>query len=116
MFLVDFPSYRTLQDAIGPVAAERILIKLDIEGMEVEALSAFLPVEHRAVYLVGELHDVAQNAPLMEELFRRHGWTLELRGIADDLCSFRGCSPAALPLLPSLANAAQPATPARMVS
>jgi FkbM family methyltransferase len=106
----------TLQDAIGPAAAERILIKLDIEGMEVEALSAFLPVEHRAVYLVGELHGVAQNAPLMEELFRRHGWTLELRGIADDLCSFRGCSPAALPLLPSLANAAQPAAPARMVS
>lgn len=94
----------TLHDAIGPSAAQRILVKLDIEGMEVEALSAFLPMEHRAVYLVGELHNFSQNAPLMEELFRSHGWTLELRGIADDLCSFRGCSPAALPLLASMAN------------
>jgi len=31
-----------LRDAIGPGAAERILIKLDIEGMEVEALSTFI--------------------------------------------------------------------------
>ena len=93
----------TLHDAIGPTAAERILIKLDIEGMEVEALSAFIPSERRAVYLVGELHHVARNAPLMEELFRAYGWTLELIGIANDLCSFRGCSPAALPLLPSIA-------------
>jgi FkbM family methyltransferase len=89
----------TLQDAIGPSTAERILIKLDIEGMEVEVLSAFLPSEQRAVYLVGELHNVSVNAPLMEELFRTHGWTLELLGIANDLCSFRGCSPAARPLL-----------------
>ncbi len=93
----------TLNDAIGTAAAERILIKLDIEGMEVEALSTFLPMEHRAVYLVGELHNFSQNAPLMEELFRSYGWTLELRGIADDLCSFRGCSPAARPFLPSWA-------------
>jgi FkbM family methyltransferase len=98
----------SLSDAIGSGAAERILIKLDIEGMEVEALSAFLPDEHRAVYVVGELHSFSQNAPRMEELFRAHGWTLQLLGIADDLCTFRGCSPAALPLLPSLSAAAEP--------
>ena len=79
--------------------------------MEVEALSALIPLEHRAVYLVGELHDFSRNAPRMEELFRSHGWTLELRGIANDLCSFRGCSPAALPLLPSMAGSGEPATP-----
>jgi FkbM family methyltransferase len=89
----------SLQDAIGPNAVERILIKLDIEGMEVEVLGAFLPSEQRAVYLVGELHNFSRNAPLMQELFRAHGWTLELLGIANDLCSFRGCSPAARPLL-----------------
>lgn len=100
----------TLADAIGPGAAERILIKLDIEGMEVEALSAYLPTEHRAVYVVGELHSFSQNAPLMQELFRAHGWTLELVGIADDLCTFRGCSPAALPMLPSMSAALKPAT------
>ena len=32
-----------LQDAIGSSPAERILIKLDIEGMEIEALTAFVP-------------------------------------------------------------------------
>ncbi len=89
----------TLKDAIGTHPAERILIKLDIEGMEVEALRAFLPEERRAVCIVGELHEFAQNAPLMEALFREHGWTLEFRGIADDLCTFYGHSPAALPLL-----------------
>ena len=93
----------TLKDAIGTSAAQRILIKLDIEGMEVEALSAFLPAEKRPVYLVGELHSVEKNAPLMEELFRAHGWKLELIDIANDTCSFRGCSPAALPLLASMA-------------
>jgi len=96
----------TLHDAIGPAVAERILVKLDIEGMEVEALSTFIPSERRAVYLVGELHHVAKNAPLMEELFRTHGWTLELREVANDACTFRGCSPAALPSLQSMAGKA----------
>jgi hypothetical protein len=93
-----------LQNAIGSSAAKRLLIKLDIEGMEVEALSAFIPSEQRAVYLVGELHDVSRNAPLMEELFRSHGWTLRLDEGPHDTCSFRGCSPSALPLLPSMAG------------
>src|SRR5271154_3273816 len=34
-----------LADAIGSYPAQRILIKLDIEGMEVEALTAFVPTE-----------------------------------------------------------------------
>lgn len=97
----------TLRDAIGTSAAERILIKLDIEGMEVEALSAFVPLEQRAVYVVGELHDFSRNAPLMEQLFRSHGWPLEFRGIADDLCNFYGCSPAAVPLLASMPGVTQ---------
>ena len=92
----------TLQDAIGSRAAERILIKLDIEGMEVEALGAFIPSENRAVYLVGELHNASRNAPLMEDLFRSHGWTLKLDENPQDTCNFRGCSPAALSLLSSM--------------
>jgi FkbM family methyltransferase len=91
-----------LHDAIGPGPADRILIKLDIEGMEVETLQAFVPSEHRAIYLVGELHDAARNAPILQELFRAHAWTLHLDGITHDLCNFRGCSPAALPLLASM--------------
>lgn len=79
--------------------AERILIKLDIEGMEVEALTAYLPQERRTVYIVGELHDFPVNAPLMRRLFDEHGWTLDLFDIGRDTSSFRACSPAAVPLL-----------------
>src|SRR5271154_5315789 len=89
-----------LADAIGTSPAQRILIKLDIEGMEVEALTAFVPTtEQRAIYIVGELHHYPVNAPLMEQLFRDHGWTLELFDIDEVTSSFRACSPSAVPQL-----------------
>jgi FkbM family methyltransferase len=89
-----------LQDAIGTSPAQRILIKLDIEGMEIEALTAFVSTtEHRAIYIVGELHQYPVNAPIMERLFRDHGWTLELFDIDQLTSSFRACSPSAVPLL-----------------
>lgn len=89
--------------------AKRILIKLDIEGMEVEALSAYLPKEERAVYIVGELHDFPANAPRMMRLFDDQGWTLDLFDINKETSSFRACSPSALPFLPSLQNIKPPA-------
>ncbi len=102
--IMDIP-VKLLEDAIGTTPAQRILIKLDIEGMEVEALSTYLPSEHRPVYIVGELHEFAQNAPLMEQLFAANGWTLEFFETHNDLSAFRACSPTARPLLPSLAAA-----------
>jgi FkbM family methyltransferase len=90
----------TLKDVIGESRAERILIKLDIEGMEVETLRTFLAGERRAIYVVGELHNCSVNAALMEQIFHTNGWTLEIHGTDNDR-GFRGCSPAALPLLPS---------------
>ncbi|WP_263368665.1 FkbM family methyltransferase [Edaphobacter bradus] len=91
-----------LKDAIGTYPAKRILIKLDIEGMEVEALSALLPTEERPVYVVGELHDVSVNLPALERLMEEHGWSFECGEVAGDQAIFRACSPAALPLLPSI--------------
>jgi FkbM family methyltransferase len=89
-----------LEDAIGASLAERILIKLDIEGMEIEALTAFVSTtEQRAIYIVGELHHYPVNAPLMERLFRDHDWTLELFDIDEVTSSFRACSPSAVTLL-----------------
>lgn len=89
-----------LEDAIGSSSAQRILIKLDIEGMEIEALQAFVvSTETRAIYVVGELHHYPVNAPIMERLFRDHGWTLELFNIDELTSSFRACSPAAIPML-----------------
>jgi FkbM family methyltransferase len=43
--VIDMPVI-TIQDAIGSSTAKRILVKLDIEGMELEALRAFVPSEH----------------------------------------------------------------------
>ena len=101
--VIDMPVY-LLQDAIGSRPAERILIKLDIEGMEIEALAAFLPSERRPVYLVGELHQVSVNAVLMQQIFSRAGWPFEISKAVDDHALFRACSPAALPFLPSMAS------------
>jgi FkbM family methyltransferase len=101
--VVEMPVY-SLQDVIGKQPAKRILIKLDIEGMEIEALNSFVPHELRAVYVVGELHDFAANAPLMGKIFEEHGWAYEYCSVTDNNALFRACSPAALPLLPSMAN------------
>ncbi len=93
-----------LKDAIDKYPAERILIKLDIEGMEVEALGALLPNERRPVYVVGELHGVSMNLSEMERIFETNGWTYEFGETHHDNTTFRACSPAALPLLASMAS------------
>jgi FkbM family methyltransferase len=100
--VIEIPVY-TLKDAIGSYPAKRILIKLDIEGMEIEALDSFVPSEQRPVYIVGELHDFSVNASKMERIFRENGWKLEYCSIADDHANFRACSPAALPMLSCMA-------------
>ena len=94
-----------LTDAIGSSPAQRILIKLDIEGMEIEALTAFVPTEKRAVYVVGELHNLPVNGPLMKQIFHDHGWTLELIDVDEVTSGFRACSPSAVPLLSWAADA-----------
>jgi FkbM family methyltransferase len=88
-----------LQDVVGTTDAERILIKLDIEGMEIEVLDAYVPQERRAVYVVGELHDVRKNTAPLEKIFAASGWTCELFDVDTETASFRACSPAAVPLL-----------------
>ncbi|MBN9616865.1 MAG: FkbM family methyltransferase [Acidobacteriales bacterium] len=107
---IDIPVY-TLRDALGSYPAKRILIKLDIEGMEIEALESYVPGEQRAVYIVGELHGVAANASVMKRIFHDNGWRLELHDIANNNATFRACSPAAAPLL-AWAAGAQSTSPA----
>lgn len=105
--VMDIPVY-TLEDAIGSCQAERILIKLDIEGMEIEALEAFVPSEERPVYVVGELHDFERNAPLLEKIFEENGWAFGYCGTVDNNALFRACSPAAVSLLKWAAQAGAP--------
>jgi FkbM family methyltransferase len=101
--IVEMPVH-LLQDAIERSPAERLLIKLDIEGMEVEALGAFVPGEKRSVYVVGELHDVSVNQRQLDEIFRTHGWNFHVGPVAGDQAIFHACSPAALPMLRSMAS------------
>ncbi|HTV08426.1 MAG TPA: FkbM family methyltransferase [Candidatus Aquilonibacter sp.] len=75
--------------------AQRILIKLDIEGMEREALESYLPGEHRSVYIVGELHGHKQHHAEMERLFVQHGWRLRFDDVSDAGSIFAAWSPAA---------------------
>jgi FkbM family methyltransferase len=100
--VIDIPvvSLRSvIDDAPLASSTERILIKLDIEGMEVEVLEAFVPGEDRAVYIVGELHDIAKNTAPMERLFAHSGWVFEMFDVDVETASFRACSPSAIPLL-----------------
>jgi len=106
--VMEMPVY-TLQDAIEHGPSSRILIKLDIEGMEIEVLSAFVPSEKRAVYIVGELHDFERNGPLLEGIFAENAWPFEYSSIASNNALFRACSPAALPLLPAMQGIRPPA-------
>jgi FkbM family methyltransferase len=103
--VVEVPVY-TLEDAIGNSTAKRILIKLDIEGMEIEVLQEFVPKEQRAVYIVGELHHYEKNSTILEKIFKDYGWQFAYRIIQDDHANFQACSPAALPLLTSMTAAA----------
>jgi FkbM family methyltransferase len=88
-----------LEDVVALHPAERLLIKLDIEGMEIEVLDAYVPGERRAVYMVGELHDVQKNSVKMEQIFKKNGWAYELVDADIETSGFRACSPAAMPLL-----------------
>jgi FkbM family methyltransferase len=97
--VIDMPVH-LLGDIIRAHPASSVLIKLDIEGMEIEALSALLEERgDRPIYLVGELHHFSENAPLLARIFEKHGWTYNLGQDSDDHSTFRACSPAAFPVL-----------------
>ena len=79
--------------------AKRILIKLDIEGMEVEALESFVPGETRPVYVVGEVHNAGVNVDLLQRLFEGNGWTVRFKDVGEMTGNFIAWSPAAASML-----------------
>ncbi len=89
----------TLDEVIKEGDSRRILIKLDIEGMEIAVLDHFVPRATGPVYLVGELHYAEKNASALEALFERHRWAFEYLETDGLHRTFRACSPAAMPLL-----------------
>jgi FkbM family methyltransferase len=86
----------TLADVLRGREAERIYIKLDIEGMEIEALESYVPGETRAVCIVGELHGHKENSHYLESIFGDRGWELRFEDVSDQGSVFKAYSPAAL--------------------
>jgi FkbM family methyltransferase len=85
----------TLASLVRGDDIKRILVKLDIEGMEVEALESFVPGEVRPVLVVGEVHNARINVSLLQRLFDRNGWTVRFDGIGEMTGNFTAWSPAA---------------------
>ncbi len=86
---------RRLRDIVGNRPAQRVLIKLDIEGMEVESLRDYVPLESRPVIILGELHRHKETRPIMEELFAGHEWSFEVGDMSGEDVIFEARSPAA---------------------
>lgn len=89
----------TLASLVRGWNAKRILIKLDIEGMEVEALESFVCDETRPVLVVGEVHNAGTSVALLEQIFRRSGWTVRFGDVGAMTGNFTAWSPAAAPML-----------------
>jgi FkbM family methyltransferase len=84
-----------LRDIAESKTAKRLLIKLDIEGMEMESLQDYVPTESRSVTILGELHRHRETRPVMEALFTGHGWSFEVGDLSGDDTIFEAHSPAA---------------------
>lgn len=95
--VLEIPVLR-LSDILAERPAERILIKLDIEGMEVEALENYVPGERRAVVIFGELHEHPQHRAAFERLFAEHGWLIHFGDLSGGDAIFEARSPAAAAL------------------
>jgi FkbM family methyltransferase len=89
----------TLASLLRGRSAGRILIKLDIEGMEVEALESLVPGETRPIFVVGEVHNFQTNRAALERIFARSGWTVRFENADVMTSGFVAWSPAALPML-----------------
>jgi FkbM family methyltransferase len=89
----------TLADVMRNRDARTILIKLDIEGMEIEALESYVPDEDRPVCIVGELHDHKSNGQILAKIFSSKGWTIRFEDETDQGSLFHAYSPAARSML-----------------
>ena len=87
-----------LEEIVNQHPANRVLIKLDIEGMEVEALETYIPGEQRPVVIFGELHDHKERRSALERLLAENGWSIQLGDLSGDDVIFEARSPAAVAL------------------
>jgi FkbM family methyltransferase len=95
-----------LQDILGVRRGRQILVKLDIEGMELEVLESYVPFEKRPVRIVGELHDHAANSRRLEQIFVSNGWNMSFGELSGRDSLFEASSPAATMLMTNNEHAA----------
>lgn len=93
----------TLSELLSKYPAKRILIKLDIEGMEIEALTSYLPDEQRPVCVIGELHNHPKNGAAFKKLFEDHDWLFYFSEVSEVHSIFNAWSPAAVAGFPPAA-------------
>lgn len=104
----------TLSDVLQGRDAGRILVKLDIEGMELEVLEAWVPKEKRPVCVVGELHGRKIHGSRLKEILDASGWSLVFRDSSETDSIFEARSPAARIAVPG--DATTGPSPAAWVS
>lgn len=68
----------TLQAVLGERLGELDLLKLDIEGAEMDVLDVLLPDLTSRTTILCELHFDARNRSRFEDILARHGWNGEI--------------------------------------
>ena len=82
-----------LSQICRPQMHERTLIKLDIEGAEVEVLEEFLERDWSRTIIVGELHGQSHSRRRLGPLLKRRGWTGRLFDVSEHCAQFHLFSP-----------------------
>ena len=98
-----------LNDILDASPADSILIKLDIEGMEIETLESYVPTEQRRVVIFGELHGHKTNRATLDRLFAKYGWSFKVGDLSGEDTIFEAQSPAAALLSQQPGTSAQAA-------
>lgn len=84
----------TLDDILQGAKETRILIKLDIEGMELETLHSFVRPDPRQITVVGELHGHQAHHEELSGIFARAGWSCRYLNPDQPSSTFYAQSPA----------------------
>ena len=78
----------TLGEVCRIVGQRRCLVKLDIEGAEIQVLKEFLSVPRPNYFVVGELHDQNSHKTELLDLIRDSGWRATFVADAGDCVMF----------------------------
>jgi FkbM family methyltransferase len=81
---VDVPVLR-LSDIYAPLRGKRVLVKLDIEGAEMEVVPEFLAQCPTRCKLIGELHHWKHNEDRFQSFLKAAGWNVSFFS-RDDVC------------------------------